>query len=241
MEIKRWRSRGHNGNGVPRRLQREGQTRARLDAALPESAARLRRGVRETDCIDGHADPNACAHLAGSNRTPTPREWTTSGRSACPGHRIERRTKTSAECGVARADNWGWSLYGAPWLQPVAISGKSPERGSAGKQAKSRATGCHQLRATFHGKEGVDGSSPSEGSAKSVLSGGFRSDTLAQAPACDRYGAVLWSSQVEKSDPGRAGPISGRSMQTSTRERLVVSRGYIRSRASRSQNLRKWE
>ena len=26
--------------------------------------------------------------------------------------------------------------------------------------------GCDQLRETFHGKEGVDGSSPSEGSAK---------------------------------------------------------------------------
>jgi hypothetical protein len=31
------------------------------------------------------------------------------------------------------------------------------------KQAKTLATACHRLRATFHGKEGVDGSSPSEG------------------------------------------------------------------------------
>jgi hypothetical protein len=28
---------------------------------------------------------------------------------------------------VARAGNKGWSLYGALWLQPVAINGKSPE------------------------------------------------------------------------------------------------------------------
>jgi len=34
------------------------------------------------------------------------------------------------------------------------------------KQAKSVATGCHRLPATFHGKEGVDGSSPSEGFTK---------------------------------------------------------------------------
>jgi hypothetical protein len=31
------------------------------------------------------------------------------------------------------------------------------------KQAKSVATGCHRLPEKFHGKEGVDGSSPSEG------------------------------------------------------------------------------
>jgi hypothetical protein len=36
----------------------------------------------------------------------------------------------------------------------------------AEKQAKSVATGCHRLPETFHGKEGVDGSSPSEGFAK---------------------------------------------------------------------------
>jgi hypothetical protein len=29
---------------------------------------------------------------------------------------------------VANTDNGGWSLYGAPWLQPVAISGKSRGR-----------------------------------------------------------------------------------------------------------------
>src|SRR5436190_5555717 len=34
------------------------------------------------------------------------------------------------------------------------------------KQAKSVAIGCHQLPREVHGKEGVDGSSPSEGSAK---------------------------------------------------------------------------
>jgi hypothetical protein len=31
------------------------------------------------------------------------------------------------------------------------------------KQAKTVATGCHALPEKFHGKEGVDGSSPSEG------------------------------------------------------------------------------
>ena len=31
------------------------------------------------------------------------------------------------------------------------------------------ATGCHRLPSKSHGKEGVDGSSPSEGSASSLL------------------------------------------------------------------------
>src|SRR5207244_85943 len=41
------------------------------------------------------------------------------------------------------------------------------------KRAKSVASGCDRLRATFHGKEGVDGSSPSEGSAKAPHVGAF--------------------------------------------------------------------
>ena len=62
---------------------------------------------------------------------------------------------------AANADNRGWSLYGAPWLQPVAISGKStgpPNRKSKRNPLPSAATGC-----VGNGKEGVDGSSPSEG------------------------------------------------------------------------------
>jgi hypothetical protein len=34
------------------------------------------------------------------------------------------------------------------------------------RQAKTVAVGCHGLPREFHGKEGVDGSSPSEGFAK---------------------------------------------------------------------------
>src|SRR5207247_7928752 len=45
----------------------------------------------------------------------------------------------------------------------------------------------------LHGKEGVDGSSPSEGSAKTPETGAFarsRSDRLAPGRACGGYGAV---------------------------------------------------
>src|SRR5437879_12692150 len=41
------------------------------------------------------------------------------------------------------------------------------------KQAKTVAAGCDQLPFGFHGKEGVDGSSPSEGSAKAPHVGPF--------------------------------------------------------------------
>ncbi len=61
---------------------------------------------------------------------------------------------------VVFSDNEVWSLYGAPWLQPVAISRKSAQRRSGRNKQKplpSVATGCRD------GKEGVDGSSPSEG------------------------------------------------------------------------------
>jgi len=41
----------------------------------------------------------------------------------------------------------GWSLYGAPWLQLVAINGKSDGGGSAENKPKplpSFATGCRE-------------------------------------------------------------------------------------------------
>src|SRR5436309_9924026 len=62
------------------------------------------------------------------------------------------------------------------WSPAGAISGNRWQVGrprKRRKQAKSVATGCHRLRATFHGKEGVDGSSPSEGSAKAPQNGVF--------------------------------------------------------------------
>ena len=84
-----------------------------------------------------------------------------------------------------------WSLYGAPWLQPVAISGKrrGAENGrNKRKPLPSVATSC---LGKFHGKEGVDGSSPSEGSAKAPPHIGFSCPKeLARSPAFSGYGAV---------------------------------------------------
>ena len=62
------------------------------------------------------------------------------------------------------------------WSPVVATGGNRPQidrRSRPRKQAKSVATGCHPLPETFHGKEGVDGSSPSEGFTKSLQKGPF--------------------------------------------------------------------
>src|SRR6266581_1754832 len=48
---------------------------------------------------------------------------------------------------VSRADNGGWSLYGAPWLQPVATGRKSPTPENGGNKRKplpSVATSCRE-------------------------------------------------------------------------------------------------
>ena len=53
---------------------------------------------------------------------------------------------------------------GCNWWQSVA----NQMGAEAAQQAKSVAAGCHRMPEKFHGKEGVDGSSPSEGSAKAL-------------------------------------------------------------------------
>jgi hypothetical protein len=52
------------------------------------------------------------------------------------------------------------------WSPAVATRGNRWQMGRPQerlKQAKTVAVGCDRLPETFHGKEGVDGSSPSEG------------------------------------------------------------------------------
>ncbi len=62
------------------------------------------------------------------------------------------------------------------WSPVVATRGNQGQIDSAQKprkQAKTVAVGCDQLPREAHGKEGVDGSSPSEGSAKAPQSEAF--------------------------------------------------------------------
>src|SRR5512133_804307 len=60
----------------------------------------------------------------------------------------------------------------------------------AAKTIKTVATGCDRLPKAAHGKEGVDGSSPSEGSAKAPHNGFFVSDQVAGCRTWGRYGAL---------------------------------------------------
>src|SRR5919106_1549855 len=63
------------------------------------------------------------------------------------------------------------------WSPAGATGGNRWQMGTAQKrlrQAKTVAVGCDQLPESFHGKEGVDGSSPSEGFAISLQISPFR-------------------------------------------------------------------
>jgi hypothetical protein len=78
-------------------------------------------------------------------------------------------------------------------LQPVA-KGRPAKRL---KEAETVATGCDQLPIGAHGKEGVDGSSPSEGSAKAPESGALSFTSTCSPSILQWVWSRLWSSQVQ--------------------------------------------
>jgi hypothetical protein len=85
-----------------------------------------------------------------------------------------------------------------------------------------------QLVEHLHGKEGVDGSSPSEGSAKTPQLGLFLSAPLALFPACARYGALYGAFRSKTRSwraalPDRAAPMALRGVAASSRRRLGPS------------------
>ena len=91
------------------------------------------------------------------------------------------------------------------WSPVVATGGNQPQidrPSKSQKQAKSVATGCHRLRATFHGKEGFDGSSPSEGSAKASQIAAFPVERTCTAFSMRWVWSRLWSFQIQKSLTG---------------------------------------
>src|SRR6266511_3918268 len=100
-------------------------------------------------------------------------------------HRLRRHASLN--------DAWTEPRMEPLWSPVVATRGNQPQIGRPSKpqkQAKSVATGCHRLPQEIHGKEGVDGSSPSEGSAKVPHNGAFFSDRLAGSRTWGRYGAL---------------------------------------------------
>ena len=72
------------------------------------------------------------------------------------------------------------------WSPVVANSGNQSQIGPARnwrKQAETVAVGCNRLRPGLDGKEGVDGSSPSEGSAKAPHNRALLSEGRATRPS----------------------------------------------------------
>jgi hypothetical protein len=85
------------------------------------------------------------------------------------------------------------------WSRAVATGGnqwqirRSQERLS---EAETLAVGCDQLPIGAHGKEGVDGSSPSEGSSKAAQIGAFAVERSCTLPSMRWVWSRLWSFQV---------------------------------------------
>src|SRR5919204_3400667 len=85
------------------------------------------------------------------------------------------------------------------WSPVVATGGnrsQSAHRRRPQNQAKTVAVGCHRLPFGAHGKEGVDGSSPSEGSAKAVQSAAFSLTHVCTVSSMRWVWSRLWSFQV---------------------------------------------
>jgi hypothetical protein len=85
------------------------------------------------------------------------------------------------------------------WSPPVATAGNRSQMGRRRKrliEAKTVAVGCAQLPESFHGKEGVSGSSPEEGSAKGPHIGAFSVEGTCRISSVQWVWSRLWSSQV---------------------------------------------
>jgi hypothetical protein len=118
-----------------------------------------------------------------------------------------------------------WSLYGAPWLQPVAISGKSAGPRKPQKQAKSVATGCHRLPETFHGKQGVcRGLPPAAGGPLPVKEGSTSySARRCAAISCCNPGTGIDRSRNRCMPRGSCGQCIGRTRPGSWKSRRAFA------------------
>jgi hypothetical protein len=115
--------------------------------------------------------------------------------------------------------------YGAPWLQPVAIGGKRVWRRSSGNRRTTVAVARDRLQKEAHGKEGVDGSSPSEGSAKVQHVGAFAFSPTCKVGSVRWVWSCLWSFRVQNGVAGRdAAPDHGPETQA------TMAGGAARSR-----------
>ena len=88
------------------------------------------------------------------------------GDSSPPECERRRLLAVDSAASVAMLDNSVWSPYGAPAGATGDNQCQIDRPRKPRKQAKTAAAGCDQVPERFHGKEGVDGSSPSEGFVK---------------------------------------------------------------------------
>jgi hypothetical protein len=105
------------------------------------------------------------------------------------------------------------------WSPAVATGGNRSQmerQRQPGNQAKTVAVGCHRLLEMFHGKEGVDGSSPAEG-----LTGSRMVPAVARTAVGQRVGCpVLWK---------RFGNVASRPAAAVSSARAVVRQTTIRA------------
>jgi hypothetical protein len=98
---------------------------------------------------------------------------------------------------VAKRDNWMELLW-----SPAVATGRNrwqmERRRRRLRQAKTVAMGCDQLPESFHGKEGVDGSSPSEGFAKALDTAPFLCSPLPNEAASRPF----WKADGKSDAPG---------------------------------------
>jgi hypothetical protein len=86
------------------------------------------------------------------------------------------------------------------WSPVVATRGNQRQTGrrrKRPKQAKTVAVGCQPLPPRFHGKEGVSGSSPEEGSVKAPHVGAFVSTSTCRFSRVRWVWSRLWSFQED--------------------------------------------
>jgi len=127
---------------------------------------------REDLAVDRELSPWLVGTVSGGEAGGRAAQFKSSD-SAQTGNEYTRLARLSSRRDVANSDNKLWSLYGAQRSQPVATGGKCD--GSKNREIKPKPLPwvATKLPELFHGKEGVDGSSPSEGLFKSPANGHF--------------------------------------------------------------------
>jgi len=118
---------------------------ATLDPALALISRRSRAAIRAKVTRKSSCDPqvlNVGRHTPARARTRTQSLKGNNPDGAASNEWPRRITFRRAFRHAARAQDEVWSLYGAPWLQPMAITGKSPGR----EDRRIKRNPCH------HGK-----------------------------------------------------------------------------------------